>query len=137
MARPGEMLGDERRLVALGKRREARKMGEVERFGRADRQADAVQRKRIERADRLEPPVRRPAGAHVVLGVDLEETEAWPALQDRGEMLRLEADADAAGAISAGLALNRNSSGSLWVVFAGQPRCVTGPRPLRARARRE
>ena len=44
VGRPGEVLGNEGRLKALGDRREPLKMGAVERPGRADRQADAVQR---------------------------------------------------------------------------------------------
>ena len=71
-------------------------MRAVQRSGRADREADAVQRERIAFADRLEPPVRRPARAHVVLGVDFEEAEVRAGLEDGVEMLGLEADADAA-----------------------------------------
>ena len=47
----------------------------VERRGRADRQADAMHRQRIAFAQRAELRMRRPAGAHIIFGVDLEEAE--------------------------------------------------------------
>ena len=56
-----------------------------------------MQRNRVERADRLEPAVRRPASAHVVFRVDLEEAEVGPRLDDGVEVLGLEADAGALG----------------------------------------
>ena len=92
--RPGEVLGDESRLIAFRDARQSGEMGAVERPGRADRQADAVQRKRIAAADRLEPTVRRTARAHVVLGVNLEKAEFGTRIQDGVEMLGLEAHAD-------------------------------------------
>ena len=86
--RPGQMLGDDGRLIALGHAREPCEVGGVQRSRRADRQADAVQRERVERADRLEPPVRRTARAHVVLGVDLEEAESRAAPRERRRSVR-------------------------------------------------
>ena len=44
MGRPREVLGNESRLEALGDRGEPLKMGAVERPGRADREANPVQR---------------------------------------------------------------------------------------------
>ena len=70
-------------------------MGAVERAGRADRQADAVQRKRIKLADRVEAAVRRAAAAHVVFRVDFEKPKLRARIDDRLEMLGLEPDADA------------------------------------------
>ncbi len=93
--RPGEMLGEDRRLIPRGHAREPREMGGVQRSRRADRQADAVQRQRVDRADRLEPAVRRPARAHVVLCMDLEKTELRAHPHDGVEVLGLEADAGA------------------------------------------
>ena len=97
MGRPGEVLGHERRLKALGDRGEPLKMSAVERPGRADREADAVQRQRIELADRIEAAMRRAARAHIVLRVDLEKPKLRTRVEDRLEMLGLEADADAGG----------------------------------------
>ncbi len=70
-------------------------MGAVERPGRADRQADAVQRQRIKLADRVEAAMRRAARAHIVFRVDFEKPKLWTRLDDRLEMLGLEPDADA------------------------------------------
>ena len=44
MRRPREVLGNESRLEALGDRGEPLKVGAVERPGRADREANPVQR---------------------------------------------------------------------------------------------
>ena len=68
----------------------------VERPRRTDRQPDPVQRQRIAGADRLQPAMRRPAVAHVSLGVDLEKADLARAGDNRLEMLGLEADAGAA-----------------------------------------
>ena len=57
------------------------------------RAATADSRRRIA----AEPPVRRTAGAHVVLGVDLEKAEPRSGVDDGVEMLGLETDADAGG----------------------------------------
>ena len=56
-----------------------------------------MQRKRIKRADRLQPPMRRAAVAHVILGVDLEEADVRALGQDRVEVFGLQADAGARG----------------------------------------
>src|SRR5262245_14169493 len=47
----------------------------VERIGATDRQADAVNRQRIVGANSMQEMMRRTAGAHVILGVDLEEID--------------------------------------------------------------
>ena len=96
VARPGEVLGKLRRLVAADQALEPRQVVAVERPRRADRQPDPMQRQRIAGADRLQPAMRRPAVAHVGLGVDLEEADLARAGEDRREMLGLEADAGAA-----------------------------------------
>ena len=92
------MLGDQDGLKALGDRREPLKMRAIERSRRADRQADAVQRKRVALADRVEPPMRRAARPHVVFRVHLEKSKLRTRFDDRVEMLRLETHADAARA---------------------------------------
>ena len=97
VAGPGEMFGKQARLVARGERREASEMFAVERFWRSDRKSDAVQGNRIERANRLEPAMRRPSGAHVVLGMDLEKSECRPVAKDLVDMFRLQADPAAIG----------------------------------------
>ena len=79
--RPGEMLGHQRRLVALDETAEARKMRPVERLRTADRHAHAVQRHRMVAAEALQRAMRRSARAHVVLGMDFEEA----ALRSFGE----------------------------------------------------
>ena len=47
MGRPGEMLGEQRRLVAVDQALEPREMLAVERPGAADRQRHAMQRERM------------------------------------------------------------------------------------------
>ena len=103
MGRPGQVLRDDGRLIALGDPGESLKMRAVQRFGRTDRQANAVQRERIAFADRLEPPVWRTAGAHIVLSVDFEEAEIRAPLENGVEMFGLEANADAAKPWATGL----------------------------------
>ena len=92
MCRPGEMLGDERGLVAIDEMpRNASRCAVSSGRGAADRHAYAMQRERMVAAYRLERPVRRTACAHVVLGVDLEEAARLRPREDRLQMLRLEA----------------------------------------------
>ena len=67
----------------------------IERRSRADRQADAVNRQRIEFAQRAELRMRRSAGAHVVLRVHLEEADRLRRGEDVAKMRRLETDAGA------------------------------------------
>jgi hypothetical protein len=65
----------------------------VERLHRADRQADTVERQGIALAQGGKLRMRRPAGAHVILRVHLEEAD-WLRLDENGaKMHRLEADA--------------------------------------------
>src|SRR5215470_20258613 len=65
----------------------------VERLHRADRQADTVERQGIALAQGGKLRMRRPAGAHVILRVHLEEAD-WLRLDENGaKMPRLEADA--------------------------------------------
>ena len=97
VARPGEMLREQARLVAVDQMPEALEVVPVEGPGGADRQADPVQRQRIALADGAEIAMRRTAGAHVVLGMDLEPADIGLARQDRLVVLGLEADADARG----------------------------------------
>src|ERR1700726_4096400 len=85
------MLRNNRRLVALDERAEAREMGSVERLGTAVRHAYPVQRNRMVAADAFERLMRRSAGAHVVLGVHLEEAGLRAFRQDGVQVLVLEA----------------------------------------------
>src|ERR1700676_316045 len=85
------MLRDKRRLVALDESAEAGEMGSVERLGTPDRHAYPVQRNRMVAADAFERLMRRSAGAHVVLGVHLEEAGLRAFRQDGAHVLVLEA----------------------------------------------
>src|SRR6266550_8277248 len=69
----------------------------IERPHRTNRQPDAMHRQRIAFAQRAELRVRRPAGAHVVLGVNLEESDRLRSGEDVVKMRRLETDAGACG----------------------------------------
>ena len=97
VARPGQMLREQAGLVALGERGQALEMVLVERPGRADGEADAVQGEGIERADRLQPAVRRAAVAHIVFGVDFEKSEIGPLGENLLDVIGFQADAAAAG----------------------------------------
>src|SRR5262249_18852775 len=69
----------------------------VERLHRADRQADAVERQGIALAQRGKLRMRRPAGAHVILRVHLEEPD-WLRPHPNGATIDgLEADASTRG----------------------------------------
>ncbi len=91
VSRPGQMLGDERRLVTLNERAEAREMRLVQALRAADRHAHAMQRNSMVATDGFEGAMRRTAGAHVVLGVDLEKAARLWAREDRLQVLGLEA----------------------------------------------
>ena len=97
MGRPGEMLGEQRRLVAVDHALEPREVLAVERPGAADRQRHAMQRERCAHAKLGQHAMRRAAVAHVVLGMDLEEAEPVIGVKRLFGMLRLESDADARG----------------------------------------
>src|SRR5262249_32547142 len=65
----------------------------VERLHRANRQADTAERQGMAWAQGRKLRMRRPAGAHVILRVHLEEAD-WLRLEENGaKMHRLEADA--------------------------------------------
>ena len=91
MGRPGEVLGNKTRLVAIHERLETSEMILVQRLRPADRHAYAVQGDRIVAADAGERVVRRAARAHIVFGMNLEKTLLLPLGQDRLHMLMLEA----------------------------------------------
>jgi hypothetical protein len=95
VGRPGEMLGNQNRLKALGDRREPLQMRPVERSGRADRQANPVERQRVALANGVDAAMRRAAGAHVILRVDFEKPKLRTGVDNRLEMLGLEPDAHA------------------------------------------
>ena len=97
MGRPGEMLGEQRRLVAVDHALQAREMLAVERPGAADRQRHAMQRERRAQAKLGQHAMRRAAVAHIVLGMHLEEAEPVIGVERLFGMLRLESDADARG----------------------------------------
>src|SRR5215813_5143592 len=85
------MLRDKSRLVALDKSVKTGEVNRIERLGTADRHAYAVQRNRMIVADALKRLMRRSAGAHVVLGVHLEETRQRAFCEDRIQVFVLEA----------------------------------------------
>ena len=89
--RLGDMFRDERALVALNEGAEAREMRLVQGLRSADRHAHAVQRNGMVAANSLEGAMRRAAGAHVVLGVNLKEAARLRPLEDRLQVLGLEA----------------------------------------------
>ncbi len=89
------MLGEHGGLVAIDQALQPREMLAVERPGAADRERHAMQRQRIARAELGEQAMRRPALAHIVLGMHLEEAEAVVSPKHVVGMLGLEADADA------------------------------------------
>jgi hypothetical protein len=93
VAGPGEVLGEGGRLVTSAELGQASQMDRVERRCGPQREGDAVQRERQLAAQGRGPGVRRPARAHQVLGVDLEEAELGPVGQELAGMGELEADA--------------------------------------------
>jgi hypothetical protein len=97
VGRPSQMLGDQRWLVALNERTKALQMGSVEILRAADRHAHAVQRYRVVTADSFQCMMRRTAGAHIVFGMDLEETVLPTLGEDCGQMFMLEARAGEPG----------------------------------------
>jgi hypothetical protein len=99
------MLGEERGLVARDERLQAPEMLAVERPGAPDRQPDAMQRDGIAFADCAEIVVRRPALAHVVLGMNLEPADVGGGVEDCTVMLGLEPGAGAGRERHLGLAI--------------------------------
>ena len=87
------MFGNKRRLIAFDQRAKTREMGAIERLRTTDRHANAVQRNRMVATDAFERMMRRPAGAHIVLSVNLEETFLPAFGENRRQMLMLEAGA--------------------------------------------
>ena len=77
--------------------------------GAADGQADAVDRQRIVRANPLQQVMRRAAGTHVVLGVDLEEIDAAGTRQNVLGMFGLEAGTGEAPAMAANATMTDGS----------------------------
>jgi hypothetical protein len=75
MARPGEMLREARGSIALHQSLKPCEVLPVERGTAANGKPDAVQRHGITFADGSEIMMRRPALAHVVLGMDLEPAD--------------------------------------------------------------
>ncbi len=95
----------------------------------------------IERADRLQPAMRRPAVAHIVFGVDFEKSEIGPLRENLFDVVGFQADAAAfrqgrgdaggeAGEADTGFLLAaRRRSGLFAGVFApGAPRVTGRPR---------
>src|ERR1700751_1860861 len=90
MARPGQMLRYQCGLITLDQSAEPRKMGRIERLRTSDRHADAMQRYRMIAAHGLHRAMRRPAGSHVILGMDLEEAALPSFVEDRCQVLVFE-----------------------------------------------
>ena len=97
VGRPSEVLGNQRRLVARGESREPSQVIRVEVVRAADRHGDTMQRYGVVAAEPRERVMRQTAGAHVVLGVDLEEPRGIHLGEDSAQMLMLETRAGAAG----------------------------------------
>ena len=93
--RPGEMLGEALRLIAVAKRFQSRQMVAIERLHRADRQSDAMDRQSIALAQRARVRMRWSAGAHIVFRMHLEEADRLRGGENVAKMHRLEADAGA------------------------------------------
>jgi hypothetical protein len=87
------MLGEQRRTIDIDQPLQPPQMFAIERRRAANRQSDAVNRQQIVPADALEQMMRRAAGAHVVLGVDLEEIDPARAAEDVVGVLVLQAGA--------------------------------------------
>jgi hypothetical protein len=90
--RPGEMLGEQRRLIDIDDAFQPFQVVAIERGCTADRQADTVDRQRMISANPVQEVMRRTARAHVVLGVNLEEIDAAGAGQDVVAMLGFKPD---------------------------------------------
>src|SRR5712671_7413800 len=89
--RPGEMFRYQGGFVAGDERSEALEMSGVEGLLAANRHANAMNRNRMIGANFLERAVRRPAGAHIIFRMNLEEAVVLPLPDDDLEMLMLEA----------------------------------------------
>src|SRR5260370_41782788 len=93
MGRPGQMLGNQRRLVAFNERTKAFEMGSIERLWTANRHTHSVQRNRMVATDTFERMMRRTAGAHVIFGMNLEKAIPPAFGEDGRQVLMLEARA--------------------------------------------
>lgn len=91
MARPGEMLGERLRLIAVDEPAQTPQMLPVEASRAPDRKTDAVQGQRVALADGGELGMGQTALAHIVLGMDLEEANVRAAAQYVVDVLRLQA----------------------------------------------
>src|SRR5271170_3840180 len=87
------MLGHKSRFISINERFESRQMRPVQSLRPPYRHADAVQRHGIVAPDRCESMMRRPAGAHVIFDVDLEEATLRTFREDRRQVLMFEARA--------------------------------------------
>jgi hypothetical protein len=72
----------------------AREMRDFQRAGSANRHAHAVNGDGIGLADRRERPMRRAAGAHIVFGVNFEETVLQPVRENCRQVFVLETGTD-------------------------------------------
>jgi hypothetical protein len=88
---PRNVLRHQRRLDPLRDLPNAIEVGQIQAFGAAQRQADAMQRYGIIAAYRLEA-ADRGAAAHVVFGVNLHEGDAGRRLQHRLMVLEPQSD---------------------------------------------
>ena len=94
VAGPGQVLRNQRRLVAPHQLGKARQVGRIQHARAADGQAHAMHRQRKALAQRAQHAVRRPAGTHVVLGMHLEQVQRRRLGQDLRQVFGLEAGAD-------------------------------------------
>ena len=93
MGRPSEVLGEALGPIAIAQDFKSCEVIAVERLHRPDRQTDTMNRQRVTFAQRGELRVGRPSSPHIVLGVDLEESDWLRCGDDVGKMRWLEADA--------------------------------------------
>src|SRR6476646_4690532 len=81
------------RRVAIAQLLQPGEVSVVERPQRADRQPDTMDRQCVALAQGAELRVRSTAGTHVVLGVDLEESDRLRSRENVAKVRRFEADA--------------------------------------------
>src|SRR5260370_36320531 len=96
VGRPGQMLGNQRWLVAVDEGLEPLEMRLIERLRAADRHANAVERNRVVLANLVKRSMGRTAGAHVGFCMDFKKAISLPVGQDRRQMFVLEARAKTA-----------------------------------------
>ena len=91
------MLGEACGLIAVAKGFETLQMVLVERTSTTNREANAVDGKRVSRPQTLQHRVRQAACAHIIFGMNFDKGQRAGCLGDAVKMLGLEADTDGRG----------------------------------------